>query len=113
MACNADSKIHAVGIRKIYNEGQTNEIEAIRDLSLDIVDGEFIALPGPSGCGKSTFLYMVGGFEKPTAGTLTLNDQPITGPGANRGIVFQEYVLFPWLNVYNNIAYGLRLKKAA
>ena len=113
MACNAASKIHAVGIRKIYNEGLPNEIEAIRDVSLEIFDGEFIALLGPSGCGKSTFLYMVGGFEKLTSGSLTLNDEPIAGPGANRGIVFQEYVLFPWLNVYNNIAYGLRLKGAS
>lgn len=103
-------KIEAEGVRKIYNEGLTNEVEAIADVTLQIRDGEFVALLGPSGCGKSTFLYMVGGFEQVTAGSLTLDHKTIKGPGSNRGIVFQEYVLFPWRTVFNNIAYGLHLR---
>ncbi|MEM7463284.1 MAG: ABC transporter ATP-binding protein [Pseudomonadota bacterium] len=102
-------KISANNIEKRFNPGAPNEVVAIEDIDLDIEEGEFISLLGPSGCGKSTFLFMVGGFEKPTAGALTLNGSPIEGPGANRGIVFQEYVLFPWQVVSKNIAYGLRI----
>ncbi|WP_299615618.1 ABC transporter ATP-binding protein [Pelagibius sp.] len=102
-------KISSKGVRKVYNPGADNEVLAIEDASIDIREGEFVALLGPSGCGKSTFLFMVGGFEEPTGGALTLNGAPIAGPGANRGIVFQEYVLFPWQRVTANIAYGLRI----
>ncbi len=102
-------KISAERVEKRYNPGAPNEVLAIDNITLDIQDGEFVSLLGPSGCGKSTFLFMVGGFEKPTDGTLRLNGQPIDGPGANRGIVFQEYVLFPWQVVSKNIAYGLRI----
>ena len=110
MSETSQVKIKAEGVRKIYNAGLANEVEAIADISLQIRDGEFVALLGPSGCGKSTFLYMVGGFEQTSAGSLTLDHQTIKGPGSNRGIVFQEYVLFPWRTVFNNIAYGLHLR---
>lgn len=102
-------KISAANVRKVFKQGDANEVLAIDDLSLDVREGEFVSLLGPSGCGKSTFLYMVGGFEMPSAGSLKLNGEPITSPGANRGIVFQEYVLFPWQRVSSNIAYGLRI----
>ena len=102
-------KISANGLEKRYNPETSDEVLAIEDVTLDIGEGEFVSLLGPSGCGKSTFLFMVGGFEQQTAGTLTLNGAPITGPGSNRGIVFQEYVLFPWQIVAKNIAYGLRV----
>ena len=111
MANAATAKITAQHIRKLYNPHSSAEVEAIHDLSLTVYEGEFVALLGPSGCGKSTFLYMVGGFEQLSSGTLTLDGAPITGPGSNRGIVFQEYVLFPWQTVYSNIAYGLKLRK--
>ena len=107
------TKIEATNVAKTYNAGHPTEVAAIDDVSMVVEDGEFVALLGPSGCGKSTFLYMVGGFEKPTAGTLTLDGEPIRGPGANRGIVFQEYLLFPWQTVYNNVAYGLKLRRAS
>lgn len=103
-------KIQSRGLQKRFNPGMPNEVVALENANLDVREGEFVSLLGPSGCGKSTFLYMVGGFEKPTAGELTLNGQPITGPGCNRGIVFQEYLLFPWQNISRNIAYGLRLR---
>lgn len=102
-------KISSNLVRKIYNPDAENAVLAIEDATLDVRDGEFVSLLGPSGCGKSTFLFMVGGFEKPTSGTLTLNGMPIIGPSSNRGIVFQEYVLFPWQKVKSNIAYGLRI----
>ena len=107
------SKISARNVRKVFNPGADDEVEAIEDITLDIAEGEFVSLLGPSGCGKSTFLFMVGGFEKPTGGALTLGDKPIDGPGSNRGIVFQEYVLFPWQPVRANIAYGLRIAGVA
>lgn len=105
-------KIEAKGVQKTFNSGMANEVKAIKDITALVYDSEFVALLGPSGCGKSTFLYMVGGFEKATSGFLSLDGISIEGPGANRGIVFQEYVLFPWLTVYKNIAYGLNLRKA-
>ncbi len=105
--------ISADKLRKVYNPGDANEVVAIEDVTLDVRNGEFISLLGPSGCGKSTFLYMVGGFEKATAGKLTLDGEPIAGPGSNRGVVFQEYVLFPWQRVSTNIAYGLKVAGAS
>ena len=108
---SSNVKISAQNVCKIYNPGTPNAVEAINDLSLNVTAGEFVSLLGPSGCGKSTFLYMVGGFEKVTAGSLTLDGKEITGPGPNRGIVFQEYVLFPWQTVTRNIEYGLRINK--
>ena len=105
----AQIKISANKVEKRFNPDTTNEVIAIEDVSLDIHEGEFVSLLGPSGCGKSTFLFMVGGFEMTTAGTLSLNGAPIDGPSANRGIVFQEYLLFPWQVVSKNIAYGLQI----
>jgi NitT/TauT family transport system ATP-binding protein len=80
---------------------------ALDSINLDVARREFITIVGPSGCGKSTLLYLVGGFLKPTAGTVMLQGQPIIGPGSDRGIVFQRYSLFPWLTVRRNIGYGL------
>jgi NitT/TauT family transport system ATP-binding protein len=80
---------------------------ALESIDLSVAEREFVTIVGPSGCGKSTLLYLVGGFLRPTAGTLTLRGQQITGPGSDRGIVFQRYSLFPWLTVRRNISYGL------
>lgn len=111
-AGDGESKITAFGVRKIYNEGTPEAVTALDGIDLRIGAGEFTALLGPSGCGKSTFLYMVGGFEQPSAGSILVNGAPVRGPGADRGIVFQEYQLFPWLSVAENIAYGLRIAGA-
>jgi NitT/TauT family transport system ATP-binding protein len=81
---------------------------AISDISLRIEDGAFVSILGPSGCGKSTLLYIVGGFVNPTEGVAKVKGSAITGPGPDRGPVFQEFALFPWKNVLGNVMYGLR-----
>lgn len=105
-------KLQAEGIKKYFHVHNGQTVRAIENVTLEVREGEFVALLGPSGCGKSTFLYMVAGFERPTAGRLTLDGDPIEGPGPNRGIVFQEYVLFPWRTVWKNIEFGLEIEGA-
>ncbi len=84
---------------------------ALSNLNVDIKAGEFICLIGPSGCGKSTFLRLIAGLSKPTFGEIRLDNQLIKGPGYERGLVFQDSTLFPWLNIYDNIAYGLKIRR--
>ena len=84
--------------------------EALKPVSLDVADNDFITVLGPSGCGKSTLLRLVAGLEDPSTGEILLDDTPIRGPGADRGVVFQSYTLFPWLTVRHNICFGLREK---
>jgi NitT/TauT family transport system ATP-binding protein len=83
---------------------------ALEPTSVTIGDNDFVTILGPSGCGKSTLLRIIAGLDRPTAGTVSLNGRTITGPGADRGMVFQSYTLFPWLTVAENIAFGLREK---
>ena len=73
---------------------------------MSVATGEFVALLGPSGCGKSTLLNLIAGFEFPSSGSLLINDETITAPGPDRGVVFQEAALFPWLSVWNNVIFG-------
>src|SRR3979490_3566357 len=81
---------------------------ALSEISLTIEDGAFVSILGPSGCGESTGLYLVGGFVNPTEGVAKVKGNAITGPGPDRGPVFQEFALFPWKNVVGNVMYGLR-----
>ena len=92
---------------------QAPPTEALRPVSLDVADNDFITVLGPSGCGKSTLLRLVAGLEEPSTGEILLDDVPIRGPGADRGVVFQSYTLFPWLSVRRNICFGLREKGVA
>ena len=103
-------KLKAVGVQKSFEGKDGRLVRAIDNVTLDVKRGEFIALLGPSGCGKSTFLYMVAGFIEPNDGLLELDGLPIRAPGPDRGIVFQEYVLFPWRTVEKNIEFGLEVK---
>jgi NitT/TauT family transport system ATP-binding protein len=84
-------------------------LTVVDEVSFSVRDGEFVALVGPSGCGKTTMLNMVAGFISPTAGTVLLDGAPIGGPGPERGVMFQEYGVFPWLTVAGNIEFGLKL----
>lgn len=81
---------------------------ALSDINLSVADGAFVSILGPSGCGKSTLLYIVGGFVNPTEGVAKVKGNVITGPGPDRGPVFQEFALFPWKTVIGNVMYGLR-----
>jgi ABC-type nitrate/sulfonate/bicarbonate transport system ATPase subunit len=81
---------------------------ALEPTNLNVADNDFVTILGPSGCGKSTLLRMVAGLDTPTTGRILLDGKAITGPGADRGMVFQSYTLFPWLTVAENIAFGLR-----
>ena len=86
-----------------------NKVIAVEDVSLSVQPGEFVSLIGPSGCGKSTLLTIVAGFVKPTRGVATLDGKAITKPGSERGVVFQQYSLFPWLSVRKNVEFGLKM----
>jgi NitT/TauT family transport system ATP-binding protein len=97
--------IEVSGVTKMF--GERADVKALDDVNLTIRKGEFVSIVGPSGCGKSTLLYALGGFIAPTTGSLKVRGMEITAPGTDRGIVFQEYALFPWMTVFDNIAYGL------
>ena len=94
---------------KRFGEGKEAELVLDR-ISLSMHSGQFLALLGSSGSGKSTLMRLVAGLERPTSGSLRLDDQPIRGPGSDRGMVFQKYSLYPWLTVAQNVAFGLELK---
>ena len=91
--------------------GKLQSFTALSDISFDVRAGEFMVIVGPSGCGKSTLLDLLGGLTKPTSGEILLNGKPINGPGLDRGIVFQQYALFPWRTALGNVEFGLEAKK--
>lgn len=97
-------------ITKIYNSNP-HPVEVISDLTLSVSDGEFVALVGPSGCGKTTLLKMIAGIVPATSGEIVLDGKAVAKSGKERGMVFQDFSLFPWLTVRENIAFGLNLRK--
>ena len=99
-------KIEAVN--KVFS-GAGGDVIALRDINLTIASGEFICLLGPSGCGKSTLLNAIAGFSHPTSGSIFAGAQRVSTPGPDRGMVFQEYALFPWMSIEKNIAFGLEI----
>jgi NitT/TauT family transport system ATP-binding protein len=106
------SKLYAAGVCKTFGRGK-GAIVAVEDVTMEVTTNEFISIVGTSGCGKSTFLNMVAGLIEPSGGTLTIDGHPITGPGLDRGMVFQTYTLFPWQTVLKNVAFGLSKKGLA
>ena len=88
---------------------ETGPLRVVDDVSLEIRENEFICIVGPSGCGKTTLMNILAGFVQPTQGRVTLDGQPVQGPGRDRGVIFQEYGVFPWLTVEQNIQFGLKL----
>ena len=105
------STIGITNVQRIYRDTDGNKVEALRDVSLNIRKGEFISIIGPSGCGKTTLLRLIAGLDKPQAGGLTIDGDPIKDVSPERGYVFQQGSLFPWLTVENNISYGLKARK--
>ncbi|EPX75431.1 ABC transporter ATP-binding protein [Salipiger mucosus] len=95
-------------VSKQFHDGEGGVVEAIRSTSLDIAEGDFVAIVGPSGCGKSTLLNMLGGFDSPSSGQILVDGKAIAGPDIQRGMVFQDYALFPWLSVLDNVTFGLK-----
>jgi NitT/TauT family transport system ATP-binding protein len=85
-------------------------VTAVHDVSLDVTQGEFVSIVGPSGCGKTTLLNMIAGFIPPSSGQILLDGRIISGPGPDRGVVFQSFALFPWKTVLENVAFGPRMR---
>jgi NitT/TauT family transport system ATP-binding protein/sulfonate transport system ATP-binding protein len=101
-------RVESVG--RAYIDDNDNIVEALKNFNLSVRRGEFISLIGSSGCGKTTLLRLIAGLDAPESGKLTLNGEPVTEPGPQRGYVFQQGSLFPWLTVENNIAAGLKAR---
>lgn len=103
------ARISIASVTKRFESGDS-VVTALDDVNLTVQDREIVTLVGASGCGKSTLLNLIAGFETPSAGHVFVDGQPIKGPGPDRGVVFQQTSLFPWLSVENNIAFGLTLR---
>ncbi len=102
-------KVKIDNVMKTYNS-RNGEVIALNGVNLDIKENEFITVVGPSGCGKSTLLNIIAGLEKPTSGTVYCDNNKIIGTGTERGVVFQQYALFPWLTVKGNVEFGLKIQ---
>ncbi|KIL40398.1 nitrate ABC transporter ATP-binding protein [Gordoniibacillus kamchatkensis] len=97
------------GLQKVY-AGRQGDVVALQNVNLSIEPNEFVCVVGPSGCGKSTLLNIIAGLEDATSGTVQVDGKDVTGPGKERGVVFQQYALFPWKTVIQNVEFGLKLK---
>ena len=107
---NLIPKVQIKDVKKIY-EGRNGQTIALNGANLDIYDNEFICVVGPSGCGKSTLLNIIAGLHEATSGEILVDGVKVEGTGVDRGVVFQQYALFPWLTVKKNVLFGLKLKK--
>ena len=107
VAAGTGLKLHARDVRKTFVTRNGKSVTAIDGIDVQARPGEFVSLVGPSGCGKSTLLYILGGFVQPDGGSIECDGKVVRGPGPERGIVFQEFALFPWKTVLGNVEYGL------
>jgi len=114
---SAPEKLVLEGVSKTFRKAKTGgsargaDVEALQGVNLTVAEGEFVCLLGPSGCGKSTLLNIIAGLERPDqGGTVMADGKPVTGPGRDRMVMFQEAALFPWLDVLGNVLFGLKLK---
>ena len=103
---NKEVKVKISNVSKTY-KGISADVHALDDVSLDIYENEFICVIGSSGCGKSTLLNIIAGLDSPNSGKVEIDGNLIIGTGMDRGVVFQQYALFPWLTVAKNVAFGL------
>lgn len=106
-----DEVVVSIKDAKLVYQGDKAEVVALSDVNLDIQKGEFICVLGPSGCGKSTLLNIIAGFHQPTSGVAMMGDTKIEKPDWHRGVVFQTPTLYPWLNIYDNVAFGPKMRK--
>lgn len=112
MEADRDNRAVRLQVRdlgKVFGEGEQS-VTALKDVNLEIRESEFVMIVGPSGCGKTTLINIIGGLERQSSGQVLLDGKPISGPGADRGMVFQGYSLFPWLTVQKNVEFGLKMK---
>lgn len=109
---NADAemgKTMSLVMKNLCKHFDSADMPTLEDINLEIQDGEFVSIVGRSGCGKSTLLNLVAGLDQPTSGEILLNGEAVTGPGADRTVMFQEHGLYPWLNVIDNVKFGMQL----
>ncbi|KPL51205.1 ABC transporter ATP-binding protein [Prosthecomicrobium hirschii] len=107
---SARPSVSIKAVDKIWTPEGRTPVEALRGLEFDVAPGEFVVLLGPSGCGKSTLLYMIAGLEGVSGGSIVCDGLPVTEPSAERGLIFQEASLFPWLTIADNVAFGLSIQ---
>lgn len=105
------SQVSVESVSKVHYSMRGEPLLALIDVTFCVDNNEFFSIVGPSGCGKTTLLNLLAGFEEPTRGELRIGSELITAPGWERAVVFQEYALFPWYNVYDNVCYGLKRKR--
>ncbi len=106
-------KLKVTNLQKVFpaNGRREKDLDALKDINLEVRESEFVVMVGPSGCGKSTLINIIGGLADATEGSVEIDGREVSGPGADRGMVFQGYSLFPWLTVQKNIEFGLKMKK--
>ncbi len=104
---SGDPKVVFEGVSKVFDK-KGEPLQVLQDVDLTVAEGEFVCLLGPSGCGKSTLLNIAGGFERPTDGRVSIDGEEVTGPNPKRVFVFQEYGIFPWASVWDNVVLGVR-----
>jgi NitT/TauT family transport system ATP-binding protein len=109
LANRPPEKLTIEGVSKIF-QGRTQMVKALENINLQVKEGEFVCLVGPSGCGKSTLLNIIAGLDFPNEGKVFADGKPVTGAGSDRLMMFQEPALFPWLDVFGNVMFGLKLK---